>query len=915
MVQLTKPFWTRLGAVLIAIILSLYLIKTSANFSHFLPLSREKQNIEKTLSAIKRHEKKVQFFQPPLSFEKNEGQMDLDSEVKYFTRGNGCTYYFTPQEIAMVLHTKVKESNHIAYSILKLQFIGAKQDLTVKGIEEQDYRTHYFLTNESKKWHTHIANYNKIIYEDVYPGIDAVFYGNHRKLEYDLCVAPGRNPQEILLHIEGAKELVINPDGDLVISTTNDEKMQMHKPMIYQMIDDTKILIEGNFVLLAKNEIGFSLAEYDKNRPLVIDPTLSYSTYMGQDTILRSIAVDSAGNAYVAGETASLFYPTTPGAFQTTLTGFLEVAITKLNADGSALIYSTYLGGTNVGFSQGFGIDVDPLGNAYVTGLTADFDFPITPGAFQTALAGIDVFITKLNPSGSALVYSTFLGGTSVQEAHSIVVDAITGEAFVCGVTTSADFPTTVGAFQTTINGSVDAFVTKLNASGTALVYSTFLGGTGGETANDCIALLNGEAYVVGTTTSSDFPVTPGAFQTAPGSGFIEGFVTKFNVAGSALVYSTYLGGNGEDRAFGVAVDSLGHAYVTGLTDSGDFPTTPGAFQTTLVGQDAYVTKFNPTGTALVYSTFLGGALNNDEGDSIRLDNLNNAYVTGTTSSADFPTTPDAFQSTISPGNHVFITELNSSGSDLIYSTFLGGSGTDIGSDIALDPSGNFYLTGYTDSPDFPTTMGAFQTQFIASGTDGFITKFANPLAPVVTGIVPNSGPESGGTIVTITGSGFTNVISVFFGGNAATFVVDSPTQITAVAPPGVGVVDVIVTTAAGTSAITPADQFTYLPLPQEILPPSRLRACQRKNEFATQTDIINILTWHPPSEGTVPIEYRIYRNGQLTQLIAVISAHERLRFEDHNRKKEKTYTYWVVSIDAFGNVSEPAIVKVGNTK
>jgi hypothetical protein len=368
--------------------------------------------------------------------------------------------------------------------------------------------------------------------------------------------------------------------------------------------------------------------------------------------------LDAAGNAYVTGSTESSSFPTTPGAFQTTIAGAENAFVTKLNVDGTALVYSTYLGGRSLDF--GAAIAVDAAGNAYVSGDTDSGNFPTTPEAFQTTIAGAgNAFVTKLNLDGTALVYSTYLGGGSLDAGAAIAVDAA-GDAYVTGNASSSDFPTTPGAFQTTLRAFQDAFVTKLNPEGTALVYSTYLGGSGGLGRYDggsAIAVdAGGNAYITGVASSGDFPTTPGAFQSTPGGNFGNAFVTKLSADGTALIYSTYLGGSGSsgsgDGGLAIAVDGAGNAYVTGFTASTDFPTTSGAFQTALplgASQDAFVTKLSADGAALIYSTYLGGSSNalGERGSALAVDSAGNVYVTGSADSSDFPTTHGAFQSTL----------------------------------------------------------------------------------------------------------------------------------------------------------------------------------------------------------------------------------------------------------------------------
>jgi Beta-propeller repeat len=368
---------------------------------------------------------------------------------------------------------------------------------------------------------------------------------------------------------------------------------------------------------------------------------------------------------------------------------------------------------------------VDSFGSAYVTGHTNSTDFPTTPGSFQTTFGGsFDAFVTKLNPTGSGLIYSTYLGGSGDDESNAIAVDA-TGSAYVTGLTTSP-FPTTPGAFQTIFGGVNDAFVTKLNPTGSGLVYSTYLGGSGNDTGEGIAVDSLGNAYVTGLAAST-FPTTPAAFQTIFGGGIADVFVTKIDPAGSLLVYSTYLGGSGDDVGLGITVDGSGNAYVTGDTTSIDLSTTPGAFQTIYGGaHDAFVTKLDSAGSALVYSTYLGGS-GDDAGFGIAVDGSGNAYVTGITTSADFPTL-NAMQSIIGGGFDAYLTKLNPTGSGLVYSTYLGGSGYEQGRGIALDgmPNPNAYVVGLTGSTDFPTTIGALQTTFGGASYDAFVTKIAD---------------------------------------------------------------------------------------------------------------------------------------------------------------------------------------------
>src|SRR5438093_239317 len=521
----------------------------------------------------------------PLYFEANKGQ--TDEQVRFLARGSRSTLFLTPSEAVLVFTHR-----EVSRTVLRMIFIGANPEPSVVGAEELPGKANYFIGSDPANWRTDVPTYAKVRYKNVYPGIDLIYYGNQRQLEYDFVVSPGADPRRIRLGFHGADKLEVDAQGDLVLHTATGV-IRQRKPVIYQEVEGARREIAGGYVLEGARRVGFRVAAYDAHRPLVIDPALFYSTYLGGSDSDEgfAIAVDTAGNAYVTGSTFSIDFPTTQGAFQTTLVGFHGVAfVTKLNSTGSGLVYSTYLGGAIA--DRGQAIAVDIAGNAYVTGLTFSKDFPTTPVAFQSTpnlLAGNNAFVTKLNPLGSALVYSTYLGGDNDDQGLGIAVDAA-GNAYVVGQTASSTFPTTPGAFQRTSGGGeAHVFVAKVNPLGSALVYSTYLGGSdhdeGFGIALDGLPSPN--AYVTGETRSTDFPIIPGAIQPtfAGGTGF-DVFVTKLDPTGSALIYSTYLGGPGDDYGNAIAVDALPNpnAYVTGVTASTTFPTTPGAFQTSFGG-------------------------------------------------------------------------------------------------------------------------------------------------------------------------------------------------------------------------------------------------------------------------------------------------------------------------------------------
>jgi hypothetical protein len=709
----------------------------------------------------------------PLTFEANQGQ--TDARVKFLSRGSGYTLFLTGDEAVFSLrgsearpsastvgdrlNTKAVVTKTGA--VLQMKLRNANRAAKVTSTDQLPGRSNYFIGNDPKKWRSNVPTYAKVKYEEIYSGIDLVYYGNQRQLEYDFVVAPGADLHRIQFGVRGAKSISRDEHGDLVLHMTEGE-IRWRKPVVYQEKDGTRQDIDGQYIIKRGQRVSFEVAEYDSKRPLIIDPALAYSTYLGGGgyDIGYGIAVDSSGNAYVTGATYATNFPTM-NPLQPANGGRYDAFVSEFNPAGSTLVYSTYLGGSDSDY--GYGIAVDSSGSAYVTGSTQSADFPTTPGAFQTTCGGgcppgnPDAFVAKLNSTGSALVYSTYLGGSVIDNGRGIAVDK-SGNAHITGLTSSADFPVTPGAFQATCGGICyfsDAFVTTLNPTGSALVYSTYLGGSSVDYGYGIAVDTSGDAYVTGFTSSTDFP-TMNPLQPANGGGS-DAFVAQLNSTGSALVYSTYLGGNGADEGWGIAVDTSGDAYVTGSTGAANFPVTPGAFQTTCGGgnncgssPDAFVAHLNPTGSALVYSTYLGGS-GADVGYGIAVDSSGDAYVTGYTSSTDFPT-----MNPLQPygGNgDAFVAQLNSTGSALVYSTYLGGSQQDFGQGVAVDSSGDAYVTGYTSSTDFPTTPGAFQTRCAggcgAGNGDAFVTKVS--LAPVVT-LSPSSlkfGNQNVGTTST----------------------------------------------------------------------------------------------------------------------------------------------------------------------
>jgi uncharacterized repeat protein (TIGR01451 family) len=1057
----------------------------------------------------------------PLSFEANRGQ--TDPSVAFVSRASGSTLFLTPTSAVLALKRWPKGAVNTVNAnpppartdAVRMRIVGANRKSQIVGREPLPGKSSYFKGNDPSNWQSSVPTYAQVEYRDLYPGVNLVYYGNEHQLEYDFVIAPGVNPSAIKLAFEGVQKISLDAGGDLVLHKAGNE-IRMRKPLVYQEADGARQSVAGRYTLKGGRRIGFEIGKYDKNRELVIDPVLTYSTYLGgtSNDYGRSIAIDSAGNAYVAGHTYSFNFPVTINGYSTTYANGYDVFVTKLNADGSAIVYSTYLGGNSD--DLGLGIAVDSSGNAYVTGSTGSTNYPTTPGAFQTTLHGSsyyngDAFVTKLNVDGTALLYSTYLGGSSSEQANGIAIDS-TGNAYLAGYTYSNDFPTTPGAFKTAASpgSSQEAFVTKLNDTGTALVYSTFLGGSGADQATAIKVDSSGYAYVTGMTASANFDITPGAYQSTYGGGsssyygYGDAFATKVDPSGTSLIYSTYIGGTGDDPSFGIDLASSGEVYLTGSTTSVNFPTTPGVvrvgnggmaksangaaswsainsgltnstelslaidssnpnvvfvgssgggvfkstnggatwtatnsgltdliinaltidstatsklylgtssrgvfrstdsgatwraintgqngmtvntikidpstattlyagtsvgvFKTTNGGatwaaantglsqsnvtsfaidpsvsstiyaglsyyygngaykstdggahwtatsltgvsvkalaldpsapstlyaatdsgvqkstdgganwsaasaglanggvnalalspadsatiyagtgngifkstnggttwnlgnnglagavvntiaidpttaltlysgsaggsMDAFVTKLNATGTALNYSTYLGGS-GSDQGSSIAIDASGNAYITGTTSSQNFPTTRGVFQIFGGYSNDAFVTKLNPTGTSFVYSTYLGGTDYDQGYGLVVDSSGSAYVTGYTQSQNFPITTGAFQSVKNGYNTDAFITKVAvvpsltADLGVTVTAssgpfnansfvsysiVVTNNGPDAANSIVVSdilpSSLTFSSCSSCTHSGNSATFAINS---------------------------------------------------------------------------------------------------------------------------------------------
>ena len=861
-----------------------------------------------------------------LSFEPNLGQ--ADPRVKFLSRGPGYTLFLAEDEAVVALrksgagrqeperrsHKSEEERRQLSVvrgqlhetregdrsaslvtphsslpfpvpspqppSFLCLKLLRANPAAKVIGVNELPGKSNYLIGNDPKKWRTNVPTYGRVRYENIYPGVDLVYYGKQGgQLEYDFVVAPGADPGAIALAIDAggqvssrqkaagssqpsvasrarragsgvtdhvprttdstqskirnrkskiSSSLRIAANGDLIVTAEGGEA-RFHKPVVYQEqsirlrrnssqltgesegaldcmspdngqrtsanpkseIQNPKS-IDAYYVLKSDGEVTFEIAPYDRTRPLIIDPVLSYSTYLGGSDMdyANAIAVDPSGNAYVTGYTASIDFPlvkpvqSSPGGGTCTdgvdTIACFDAFVTKLNPAGTALVYSTYLGGSNEDYATGIALDAS--GDAYVTGYTNSTDFPVKNALQAENAGGYDAFVAELSADGASLIYSTYWGGSSDDIGTGVAVDS-SGNAYISGYTASPEFPVTPGALQANYGGGDhDGFVVKFNSGGAELGYSTFLGGSADDYAYGVAVDSAGDAYVTGATNSANFP-TLNAFQPNYAGGLCavapntfpcyDAFVAKLNPAGSALIYSTYLGGTGSDYGYAIALDGSSNAYMTGYTTSTNFPTTAGAFQQVFGGSyDTFVTKLDGAGSALVYSTYLGGP-GTQVGYDVAVDSSGHAFVTGYNYGGGFPTVSPT-QAKNAGFYDAFVSMLNASGSSLVFSTYLGGSLDEVGRGISLDPSGNAYVTGGTFSLDFPITSGSYQPTYGGGPYDAFVTKFSLTPGPFVA-LSPSSynfGNQAVGTTssaapitLTNTGNATLNITSVTIAG------------------------------------------------------------------------------------------------------------------------------------------------------
>lgn len=687
----------------------------------------------------------------PLAF--TAGGAPANREQRFTARGQRFTLCLAESEVALLrpsaeLNLKLNLSN---FKSLKLRWLNANSHPVLEGLDPLPGKSNYFIGADPRQWQTDVQTFARVRYRQLYPGIDLIFYGgseDQQQLEYDFVLAPHANPQQITLAFSGADQLELADNGDLLLHIAGGEAMRQRRPVAYQMTAQGRAPIIANYTI-HDGQIGFQLGPYDHDLPLVIDPLIVYSTYLGGNStdIAYGIAVDRAGNIYLTGQTFSPNFPV-KAPFDTMLDGANDAFVMKLDPTGTRVLFSTFIGGRSSN-DRGLGIAVDNGENVYFVGETSSLNFPTVNAAQSIARGNGDAFAVKLNTSGNVLLYSTYLGGGLSDVAYAVALDRF-DNAYVTGRTDSTNFPTK-NPIQATLRGQRDAFVLRLDPDG-VLVASTYLGGTqaasGGhdDEAGYGIAVDRLQnVYVTGFTASPNFP-NVNAVQSNFG-GVEDGFVAKLDLSAARIIYSTFLGGSRVDGARGIALDSFGNAYVTGYTLSADFPVKNALQPNYASASDAFVTKLNANGTNLIYSTFLGGSEEENTGlisdptpvGSIFVDTLGYAYLTGKTASTNFPVVR-ALQSERRGDDDAFLAKLNPAGSALVFSSYFGTSFTgnngfaERGLGLAVDAGGAIFVTGQMLGTNLFTAL-PLQTNYGGGLSDAFILKVTTPdiitVAPV----------------------------------------------------------------------------------------------------------------------------------------------------------------------------------------
>jgi hypothetical protein len=665
----------------------------------------------------------------PLNFEANRGQAEAD--VEFVGRADGFALLLKRNEAVLSLSNPQQRLARAAAPnapqsnggssphLLTMKLEGANATPRISAEDRQQAQANYFIGNDPAKWIRHVETYSRVSYSSVYRSVDLVFYGTERQLEYDFTVAPGGDPRAIRLRFEGADDVELDSDGALILHTAAGPVRQ-HRPVAYQQGPGSRLDVAADFKRLDDGTVGFAVGPYDPALPLVIDPVLVYSTYLGGSAadFCRGIVADSNGNIFLVGDSFSSTFLTNASPTNS------DVFLGKLSSNGLLLTY-TFFGGSNNDTATA--LSVDSSGNLYMGGTTESPDFPIFNSVGQALLGASDAFAVKLTPPADQFFYSNLIGGSGAESGVSIAADS-NGSAYITGRTSSQDFPI-AGAIQPVYGGGdSDAFVAKLEPDGKTLTYASLLGGSGNENLIGRTGIsvdAAGNAYVTGDTQSTDFPTRNALRATKDGAASSsDGFVAKINPSGSDFVYATYLGGTEDDFALAIGLDQAGSAFVTGRTRSASF-TGSSATRPVTTTSDAFVTKIDAAGTELTYLTFVGGPSGEETGNAIAVDSSGNAVIAGT-AGAGSPTV-NSVQS-FSRGNlDAFVAKLGTTGA-VTFSTYLGGSNEDTALAVGVDGTGAIYLAGFTDSTDFLTAIPLVREN--AGGRDIFIAKI-DPVATV----------------------------------------------------------------------------------------------------------------------------------------------------------------------------------------
>jgi len=656
----------------------------------------------------------------PLVFEPNHGQAPPD--VRFVSRRGGLVTAVLDDGLLV----RTGSGNPLG-----IRLIGSSTPSSVVGADPTGGVSNYYRGRDTRNWHEGVPHYRRVVINDVYAGVNLVYYGNRGHLEFDFEVSPGTAPDKILMAVEVALGLEATDEGAIRLRTGQGD-FQLHRPTVYQWVGTERVEIAASFELADNNLLAFEIGAYDETQPLIIDPILEYATFLGgqEDDLIHAATTDADGNAYLTGSTDGFTYPARNG-FDTTFDRNLDAVITKLNPEGTAIVFSTFLGGDNS--EAGYAITLDGDRNVFVAGEAEDagvggFDFPTTPGVLDDTIGGVcDAWIAKISATGGTLEFATLLGGARDEIANALRVDAA-GNIHVVGETGGA-FVTTPGAFDRIFGGGgADLFYVKLNADASELLYSTYIGGSGPESGPSIQLDEMGYLYLAATSPSIDLQTTPGAFQEARNGG-TDVFVLKINPEGDPPEYWTYLGGNQEEGNVSLALDPFGNIYLTGLTESTVFPVSEDAlFPKIGGGRDAFVAKLDMTASELLYSTFVGGS-GADFGAAIVVDPEGSILFTGSTASPDFPTTAEAEDPTHGGGKNVFIAKLSSSGDRLLYSSYFGGGNnlTVAPNSLFLDSLGRTVVAGtfeFIGAEDFPSTPNSLQSISPLGQFNGFVTKF-----------------------------------------------------------------------------------------------------------------------------------------------------------------------------------------------